>query len=498
MSKKKGWILAAAGLLIVAGAAVGAWFLTKEDEKQVYYKATTVERGDLVSGVTESGSLSISTLTQSYELESSTSSSSGSSMNAMGMSASTGSSSSSDALVIDEVLVSPGQMVTEGDPIYTITQDSIDAMRTSLQEAIDDAQLEVTQASINRQSSLAQAQAEYDLNIAKGKTAQSTYDSTIASLAYQVTQAQNALDTADERIADIPGEIEDLEEELEKASDAMTKASLESQIDALEKELENYEDSYSDLEAKLTNALNNQQTQSIQAKATYDQTMLNYQNAKTIYNAAINGVDDSLTSAKEALEDAEAALEEFETYIADGTLYAAYTGMIYTVGYASGDELSTSTALLTYGDTEGITISVDVSEEDIAQVTEGDTVRVKLNAYPDTLFTGTVDEIATSASNSATVSYAVTVIVHGDPDLLYSGMTGEVTFVAKELTDVVYVSNKAIVLVGTKSYVNILGEDGVMYRQEVTTGFSNGVYVEILDGLTEGQTVYIESEVSSS
>ena len=40
--------------------------------------------------------------------------------------------------------------------------------------------------------------------------------------------------------------------------------------------------------------------------------------------------------------------------------------------------------------------------------------------------------------------------------------------------------------------------DGSITIQEVTTGFSDGINVEIKEGLSEGDTVLIESKVSDS
>ena len=40
--------------------------------------------------------------------------------------------------------------------------------------------------------------------------------------------------------------------------------------------------------------------------------------------------------------------------------------------------------------------------------------------------------------------------------------------------------------------------DGSITEQEVVTGFSDGTYVEIEEGLSEGDTVLIESRVSDS
>lgn len=44
--------------------------------------------------------------------------------------------------------------------------------------------------------------------------------------------------------------------------------------------------------------------------------------------------------------------------------------------------------------------------------------------------------------------------------------------------------------------MKVMDEDGTVTEVDVETGFSNGTDVEIVSGLTEGQTVLIESQVS--
>ncbi|MFR9233293.1 MAG: hypothetical protein ACLVLH_09930 [Eisenbergiella massiliensis] len=62
----------------------------------------------------------------------------------------------------------------------------------------------------------------------------------------------------------------------------------------------------------------------------------------------------------------------------------------------------------------------------------------------------------------------------------------------------VYVSNRAVSRENGKSYVKKKEADGSITRQEIITGFSDGVNVEIKEGLSEGDTVLIESKVSDS
>ena len=77
-------------------------------------------------------------------------------------------------------------------------------------------------------------------------------------------------------------------------------------------------------------------------------------------------------------------------------------------------------------------------------------------------------------------------------------MTAQITFITKETETVTYVSNRAIIRENGKSYVKKKEADGSIAKQEVTTGFSDGVNVEIKEGLSEGDTVLIESKVSDS
>ena len=102
-----------------------------------------------------------------------------------------------------------------------------------------------------------------------------------------------------------------------------------------------------------------------------------------------------------------------------------------------------------------------------------------------------------ASSGSSTVDYTVTVAFAGDVSKIYADMTGDVTFVTKEVDDVIYVSDKAVIQDGTKSYVDIKEDNGSITRVEVTCGFSNGENVEIQSGLEAGQTALIESQVSA-
>ena len=189
-------------------------------------------------------------------------------------------------------------------------------------------------------------------------------------------------------------------------------------------------------------------------------------------------------------------LRLLRNYIADGNILAEYSGTITGVGYASGDTLSSETAIASYADAESMTVTVNVTEDDISVVNIGDTVDIDFLSYPDEIFAGYVSEIGSSSTsgNSATVSYPVTVVVTSSPDMLLSGMTANVTFITKQEKDVLYVSNKAVTTEGTESYVLRKQKDGGEEKVKVEVGFSNGSVAEI-EGVSEGDTLLIKGKV---
>lgn len=245
-------------------------------------------------------------------------------------------------------------------------------------------------------------------------------------------------------------------------------------------------------------AKNNYTTKSIEAEKTLKEAELSAKNASSQYSVDVSGADNDITDAKDTLSDAEEALEEFEAAIGDdGTIYAEYTGTITDLAYEAGDTIPSGATVATFSNTDAVTITVSVSEEDITNIAVGDVVEIELSAYEDQTFAGEVESIDTSSSSgSSTVSYNVTAAFTGDITGIYTDMTGNVTFISRQVTDVLYVSNKAVQSDGTTSYVKVKDADGTIRTVDVETGFSDGVNVEITSGLTEGETVLIESQVT--
>ena len=480
---------------IAASCVCGYIFIFKKTDTTdpVAAKEVTVRRGNVTAGVTETAAVNVETIEQSFDLvldsvsiSASVESSSKSSDNASGTSSgksskssagtsstTTGVSSKTESasleLVVDKVNVTPGQTVTQGDVLMTITQQSIGNARTQLKNAVENAELALKQAQIDESKTKLSAKYEYDTRVAQGRNAQAVYNAALSEI------AQN--------ISSLSSQINELTSQISSTTDTRQLSQLKTQLESLR--------------SQLSSAQSTRAADELAAKQKYDEACMYYKNAQDLYNAAISGVGNATEQAKQALESAKSDLAEFEKNVGGGQILAAHSGTVTAVGYTSGDTITSDTPIASFADASSITVTVNVTEDDISVVELDAKVDISFLSFPDEVYEGCVTQIgsAVQTAKSTTVSYPVTVVLTTAPARLLSGMTANVTFISKKVENVLYVTNKAVITEGAQSYVLRKDPDGNEEKLSVNVGFSNGSVTEI-SGVSEGDTLLIKGKVS--
>lgn len=116
--------------------------------------------------------------------------------------------------------------------------------------------------------------------------------------------------------------------------------------------------------------------------------------------------------------------------------------------------------------------------------------RIMLEALPDQEILGTVSyvsRLATIDSNDLS-TYKVIIIFNNADQKLLDGMLGEVEIISKESTDVFKIPNSAVKREGNQAVVYII-ENNQLIKSPVELGFTNGKEVEVISGLSSGQSV---------
>ncbi len=207
---------------------------------------------------------------------------------------------------------------------------------------------------------------------------------------------------------------------------------------------------------------------------------------------------DEIQTAKEALKVKEVYAAEGDVVTegdvllrgTDGTrIQAAYTGTVETLFVEADDTLQPGSQLVRIVDYDRLEVSVDVDEYDIGSLTVGKEGTVYLNAL-DVAVPGVVTEIGREAISEGGVSfYQVKFGVDALPTVR-SGMSVEVQVLNQQALGAVSLPLTAISYDEyNKPYV--LMKAGEEYaKQEITLGVSDGQNVEVLTGLSDGDTVY--------
>ena len=566
-SKKRKLTTGICGVCVIAVAA-GTISISGGSDTEVIYKETTVKYGTLVKGVTESGSVDIGTVDQTFDLDmsalkrtdsSNSSSSDGSSGSTAGSSSGSGgfggmsasgggaqggldmfgqifnmggssSNSSSDdsTLTVAEVVVSVGQQVCEGDPLYLLEEDSVTELEEELQSNVEKAKADLEAVEADQTLSRQQAKYTYDSSTAYSSYIDTEYSTTLQELQNTADSAESTMEQAKSSLEDYQAQLteitaayEDAEQLLDNcqyslngtdpADDtygyvyfAQLTEQAQSTVDSLEQQKEELEQKVEQAEENVTtaeNAYNKAKRELAQGKLTATETKqlrtLAYNTAQETYDIALGYLAQDLADQQDTYDETLEKWNEFSTYIDGNAVCAKYNGVITSVELEAGDKISTGTSLVTLYDMDEVTMTVTVEEDDMTDISLGSAANVALTAYPEDLFTAKVTAIGDAASDSSgNITYDVTVTLEGDVSGLFQSMTGDVTFVTEETADVLHVSRRAIITEDDKTYVKVKTADGSVEKKEVTTGLSDGSNIEISGDIAEGDTVLIESSIT--
>ena len=222
---------------------------------------------------------------------------------------------------------------------------------------------------------------------------------------------------------------------------------------------------------------------------------------------------------------AESSLSKTESDLAETVITAPMDGIVVgepkTAGTMAVQGNSNPTVIMTIADLSKKQILAKVDETDIGSVKVGQKATFTVDTYTGKTFTATVSKISqtdvtnswntnssssSSSSSSASVIYYYVVLDVDDPEnLLLPAMTARVEIVTDEKENALAVPISALKTDSTGSYVMVQTDRGQVSegtpRQEkryVTTGIYSDEYVEILEGLSDGDMLAITYKSKSS
>lgn len=194
---------------------------------------------------------------------------------------------------------------------------------------------------------------------------------------------------------------------------------------------------------------------------------------------------------------AEKQLENYE-------VVSPIDGIITMQTYEESDLVAAGTLLTTISNSDVLEFRIPVDELDVAKINYDKEVRVTIDALPETEHNPLKGKITLIPLEGTTMSgitdYYVTIELEGNDDIRIS-MSANADIVVNSVQDVLYIPIDSVIIKEGKSYVDVLEKDPntneeVVITKEITTGVSDTTYIEVVEGLSEGECVIIPTASS--
>ena len=247
-----------------------------------------------------------------------------------------------------------------------------------------------------------------------------------------------------------------------------------------------------------------------QAQYKVANTKAKYERAQYLYSIGAD-TQEQLEDAKMNYDTAVSSLAESQSNMNEMTIVAPMSGVVVgepqTPGTMAVQGTSNPTVIMRIADMSSKQILAKIDETDIGSVKVGQTATFTVDSFNGKTFTARVSKISqtdtsnswnintsssssSSSSSSASVIYYYVTLDVDDPDnMLLPAMTARVEINTAEKNDALVVPLSTLKTDANGSYVIVKNADGTQENRYVSTGIYSDEYVEILDGLSEGEQV---------
>jgi len=197
-----------------------------------------------------------------------------------------------------------------------------------------------------------------------------------------------------------------------------------------------------------------------------------------------------LDTQRAARDSARAQVEQVRAQLAERVIRAPFAGVLGIRQVSPGALVSPGTVIATLDDLSRMYVDFPVPEGALSRVSPGQTVRGRVEAWPERRFEGTVETVE-SRVDPSTRSVTVRAAFANPDRLLRPGMLVTVALEQQE-RQALLVPEIAIVQVGQTSFVWRLKPDGTVEQAPVEIGSRSDGKAEILKGLEPGDRIVVD------
>lgn len=201
---------------------------------------------------------------------------------------------------------------------------------------------------------------------------------------------------------------------------------------------------------------------------------------------------EEMDMANTELQSARSQLSQASKAMSQGDVISPVAGVINELFIDPGEWVNMGQPVAEIVDISSIRINVNAPEMDVRYLTQGQMVRVLVDAYPEATWDGVVDFVAFKADET-TKTFRVQVVVDNQDLRIRPGMLARVSMARRVIENAVTAPLNALIDKGGERLVFVA--DGNKARAHtVKLGAISGSQIQILEGLAPGDELIVSGQ----
>ena len=212
-------------------------------------------------------------------------------------------------------------------------------------------------------------------------------------------------------------------------------------------------------------------------------------------NLVEEGVRAEVKEAAQAkLKEMEAILAQERVRLQHTQIIAPFNGEISRRYVDVGALVSPSTPLVNLVHTETLKVVANVLEKDISLLKLGMKAKIKPESFPDKVFEGKISRISSSLE-LATRTLQTEIYIPNLNRMLKPGMFVKIEIVLVEKPQTLVIPKNAVIEEGGSKFIFVI-QGNEAFRRSIVTGYEQDPFIEILEGVSEGDPVVVRGQES--
>jgi RND family efflux transporter MFP subunit len=216
-----------------------------------------------------------------------------------------------------------------------------------------------------------------------------------------------------------------------------------------------------------------------------DDAQTKYQMAKATYDAALEDAKVLVAT----IDAKKADLSMKQKKLSDTSVIAPISGEVLSKKVSVGEYVKVGTPLITLVDSSQLRLRGDIPERFSTQISEGQEVKISVDAVPNETFGGKISRIS-PASNPETRAITVEALIPNPDKKLKPGFFAKASVLTKTDEKSVTVPQEALITFAGVTKVFVIADNKASERI-VQKGITLGNEVEIVHGVNPGEVVAI-------